>query len=440
MEKPLVIIHGWSDHAQSFRPLAERFAATLPQRSLQQINLADYISLIDQVTYDDLAAALQQAWTSLGLPTDPHSVDAIVHSTGALVLRHWLVSHYSAVDAPIGQLLMLAPANFGSPLAHKGRAFIGRLFKGLGHGRPFEVGENLLRGLELASPYTWWLAEQDLFVEQAYYHAKGIRCTILIGNQGYSGLAAAANEVGSDGTVRVACANLNTVKVKADFSQQSQSAQYQLANADCAFGVIDGLNHRSLISGEVASPIFGLMCRALTVDEAGFLGWQLELAAANELLLEQGEGQAHFHGYQNTVFRVNNQYTQSVDDYFLEFTDARQHNHWFAQMFHEEVVETVHTNQQASAYRSVYLNSTVMQRHVPKEWQHLHIGLTAFPQITDPHNWVGYRSIDADVETGMRVDNPSLSQFLQPNRTVLVDVTIQREQQSALLRLLPCES
>ena len=74
---------------------------------------------------------------------------------------------------------MLAPANFGSPLAHKGRALLGRAIKGFGSG--FETGTHILRSLEMASPYTWELAERDRFGANVFSR-DGVRCTVIVGN------------------------------------------------------------------------------------------------------------------------------------------------------------------------------------------------------------------------------------------------------------------
>ena len=50
------------------------------------------------------------------------SFDMIVHSTGGLVARAWLTTHYRgrAQDCPLKRLVMLAPANYGSKLAATG--------------------------------------------------------------------------------------------------------------------------------------------------------------------------------------------------------------------------------------------------------------------------------------------------------------------------------
>ncbi len=71
-------------------------------------------------------------------------MDLVVHSTGALVARHWLTSQYQADQHPVRRLVMLAPANFGSHLAHKGRSFPGRVVKGFSSQRRFHTGTRLL--------------------------------------------------------------------------------------------------------------------------------------------------------------------------------------------------------------------------------------------------------------------------------------------------------
>lgn len=145
MPRSIVIVHGWSDDSKSFRRLAEQLEAWFGSAPTQ-IRLADWISLQDDVTYADLAAALDRAWTAQGLSRAPRTVDVVVHSTGALVLRDWLTRHFDPASAPVKRFLMLAPANFGSPLAHKGRSFIGRVLKGWNR-FVGQTGTQVLKGL-----------------------------------------------------------------------------------------------------------------------------------------------------------------------------------------------------------------------------------------------------------------------------------------------------
>ena len=119
-DRPVVILHGWSDVSTSFEPLAKLLRAKLGSPNISFIHLVDYISMEDEVRFDDIASAMEVAWKRESLPTEAGSVDAIVHSTGGLVIRDWLQRNYRPDKAPIKHLVMLAPPNFGSPLAHKG--------------------------------------------------------------------------------------------------------------------------------------------------------------------------------------------------------------------------------------------------------------------------------------------------------------------------------
>ncbi|MDF2867282.1 MAG: alpha/beta hydrolase, partial [Gammaproteobacteria bacterium] len=223
--RPLIIIHGWSDSSASFIKLAKLIEAQMG-RHVQVINLADYLSMDDEITFFDLAAAMQAAWLAKQLPTQKGSVDILAHSTSALVVRNWLQLYYADGNTPIKHLVLLAPANFGSTLAHKGRAFYGRVLKGFSSKKIFQVGAKLLKGLELASPFTFNLALADRFNKVSYFGSSDILCTILMGNTGYTGISAAANEDGGDGTVRIASANLNCALVDIDFNTDPLQPTY----------------------------------------------------------------------------------------------------------------------------------------------------------------------------------------------------------------------
>src|ERR1700722_16221624 len=167
MPLPIVIIHGWSDTASSFFPLAQALAAKYGV-PVTTINLAQWESMNDQVTYDDLVTQMDAEWTKYNLPRAPHSVDVIVHSTGGLLIRDWMVRCFALFGSgfgggglpdasgdislgqakvpPVKHLVMLAPANFGSPLAAKGTSMIGRVVKGWSQGEMLQVGALLLKG------------------------------------------------------------------------------------------------------------------------------------------------------------------------------------------------------------------------------------------------------------------------------------------------------
>ena len=266
-ERPIVILHGWSDTSETFESLARLLRARL-ERQVSIVSLADYVSMEDEVRFDDVAEAMDVAWRRHGLPRRKGGVDAIVHSTGGLVIRDWLQRHYTPGRAPVKHLVMLAPANFGSHLAHKGRSFIGRVYKGFvakkPEGRAFETGTHILRGLELASPCTWQLAERDRFGRGGTMYQPGnVLCTVLVGNRGFRGISSIANEDGSDGTVRASTANMSCVRISAAFPPgpngggAGQGVEYELeeSRGATAFGVVEGHNHGTITLSHRRRPI-----------------------------------------------------------------------------------------------------------------------------------------------------------------------------------------
>jgi triacylglycerol esterase/lipase EstA (alpha/beta hydrolase family) len=158
MSRPIVLIHGYSDKGASFRAWRDELCGGSPAWDVETISICNYQSLTDEVTIKDLADGFDRA---LGhkFKNDTQEFDAIVHSTGMLVIREWFVRDRSRLKR-LKHLVALAPATFGSPLARQGRSWLGAVFKGQKHLGPdfLAAGDAILDGLELASPYTWDLA------------------------------------------------------------------------------------------------------------------------------------------------------------------------------------------------------------------------------------------------------------------------------------------
>lgn len=440
----LIIIHGWSDEASSFNSLARKLTASGPDRpyssEVRQLRLADYISLDDEIGYDDLVEAMQRAWIREELPTAPRSVDVIIHSTGGLVFRHWLTNYYKPDTSPIKRLLMLAPANFGSPLAHTGRSMIGRAVKGWKGTRLFETGTKILKGLEIASPYTWRLAEKDIFAKEKYYGPEHILCTVLVGNTGYSGISALANKPGTDGTVRVSTANLNATKLDLDFTrpQESVAITGRREHESIAFGIADQEDHSSIAAkdgGPHRKSTWNLILDALEVEDSNFSNWQDTLKKHNREVIERSERRrgSHHDSYQNTVVRVIDNQGFSVQDYVVEFyvnDDTGRRNRHRTRLLQENVVANVHAWCDDSSYRSFLINCTQLTKALDRPSDRLNISITASPDIRNRP--VGYRTYsDEDIST-LSLIQSSISELFQPNRTLLITLKIRRYQRDTV--------
>lgn len=434
MRNPIVILHGWSDNSSSFKALASFLQESFGE-AVQPLYLADWLSMHDDISYADLADAMQNAWLALGLPTAPQSVDIVVHSTGALVTRHWFTRYYSASTNPVKRFVQLAPANFGSPLAHKGRSFYGRAVKGWNQ-PGFQTGAAILTGLELASDYTRTLAQRDLFADEAWYGAGKMLTTVLIGDSGYSGISAIANEAGSDGTVRICGANLNCSYVSLALDPQQQivpgSLRWQQSKGAIAFSILAKENHSSIIfkgrkaPHNVLTEVF--IRQALMVTDQDFqtdlsqnFGWQQQLDALNPPKNVQAEQRSQ------VLCQLTDQHGVGVNDYFLEMYRTAGADSRFEETLYRHFLRHVHAYQLDPSYRAFYFDLAVLARlkQDPK-FQQLYFSFSAQPHFKPPRQPVGFTNVAANAAAGLVIQLADIERFFAPQRTLLLEVQLQR--------------
>ena len=333
MSEYTLILHGWSDCSGSFVAL-KRQLKKHGVGDVDRILYGDYQSREDNITFNDVIDGLNDQMIEKGIikpdGTKKADLNIVVHSTGGLVIRHWIWRYYAERidECPVKRILMLAPANFGSPLAHRGKSFLGRLVKGRWKvGDLLEVGRKLLDGLELASPYQWELAHHDLFTEKdSYYNRDQIQLTILTGIEDYTGLRGWVNKPGTDGTIVIAGSTLNSVKLKLDFSNQSKSHKWTQINTadDFCFGVLPNLDHGSIVSRfeEDDADIIRLAVEALTIDSPDeFVNFRDRLKKLTEKTYNQysSSDSKRFSKYQQFFIHGVDDHGESVRDFTFEF-------------------------------------------------------------------------------------------------------------------------
>ncbi|HEX8232882.1 MAG TPA: hypothetical protein VF559_06015, partial [Caulobacteraceae bacterium] len=93
------------------------------------MHICSYRWLTNEVTIKDIVEGFDRALRKRAGLSDDEPFDAIVHSTGMLVIRSWLPT-YQGRRGRLKRIVALAPATHGSPLAHKRRGFLGAVFKG----------------------------------------------------------------------------------------------------------------------------------------------------------------------------------------------------------------------------------------------------------------------------------------------------------------------
>lgn len=432
-KRTLVILHGWSGHASSFYNLIQKLESTLGF-DVHQINLVDYCSMDDSIVLEDLSDALQHMWVQKGLPTNPGAVDVITHSMGSLVFRQWMVRFYRPGDVPVKRLLMLAPANFGSPLAHMGRAFLGRLMHGLGHVPLLQVGENLLRGLELASPVTYDLAQQDLFNAEAYYNANGVMCTILIGDGNKNGLTSILKEQGSDGVVRASCANLNCSKLQIDLTEmKSPKLSIKVSQVQVAFAIEANENHSSIV-GQHGGPTpvcYEHIVKALTIEKEDFSNWCQALSEHTQSVMTT----ANYCDYQNVVVHVKDQYNHAVKRYQIDFNDLFMGTVANRMTTHPIVVR-VHDYSADTSYHNLLVDCGELFSHLDEQsWASLQIKLNPMPSLDNSVAMAGYHMQDGEHGSAISLDRAKIMSYLRPNTTLLLEFLLARTQRDNLLSM-----
>lgn len=274
----VVLVHGYSDRGESFKPWKEALAAR--GRHVSTISTCSYRSLTNEVTIKDIAEGFDRA---LRLHTSLKDSNEPFDSTGMLVIRAWLIAYGRREQrlARLKHLVALAPATFGSPLAHKGRSWLGALFKGSKEPGPdfLEAGDFVLDGLELGSRFTWDLAHADLFGERPFYGPDSDTpyVFVLCGDRGYQGLRRLVNPDGSDGTVRWAGCSLGARRVTIDLTRESSSGRrFDISagpNLECRLYLVDGHDHGTILS-RPSDMLVDLVDAALNVESAAqFADW-----------------------------------------------------------------------------------------------------------------------------------------------------------------------
>ncbi len=438
---PIVIIHGWSDHSSSFEKLARRLKKDT-SRMVEELWLADYVSLDDDVTMKDIIIAMQSAWLASGLPIKANSVDVIVHSTGGLVIRDWMSSYWpDGQKPPVRNLVMLAPANFGSPLAHKGRSILGRVAKGWNAEKTFQTGEHILKALEMASPYSWSLAQKDRFSSNAF-NKGGVRCTVIVGNSGYTGISGLANEDGSDGTVYVSTANMNCAQINLKVTRNGgdfSATAMKLSSGKTAFLILDGFDHGE-ITGRKKLPLKLLnpVIQALNITKTGFSKWckQCDVESERVRMKYSKSKDPEHHAFQNTVFHVIDDTGLPVIDYVLEFygkfSDIK--DKW-ATMFNKHIARKKHAYGDDRSFRSFMIDTTSMNQLIDKIDESLMFSLSALPDITVDKNLVGYKSFGTDDIKMFELKQPDINNYFSPDRTLFVNITLPRYQKDRVFEL-----
>lgn len=324
---PMVLVHGYSAGPRAFDRWRDVFEGMgYPQESLLACH---YQSLVHRVTLKDVGEAFEHALAMHPRLDEGARFDAVVHSTGMLVIRAWMALDPERNRPRVRRLVALAPATFGSPLAHKGRGYLAKMIKGNREaGEDFlAVGDEILDGLELGSRFTWELAQHDLVGEKAAALAAidGPHTFVLCGIDGYKGLVGLVNEPGTDGTVRLAGAALNSRMIELDLRPSAggldakRTVTAPWSKPDVPVIALAGQNHGTIMQAPSDKAI-ELVSRALNVDDdAAYAAWCDDASAHSKRVIRTAIDAGRLHEWQQFVFRVVDERDDPVTDYYVDF-------------------------------------------------------------------------------------------------------------------------
>jgi hypothetical protein len=358
-------------------------------------------------------------------------------------------------------------------LAHKGRGFLGAIFKGNRKIGPdfLEAGDLILDALELGSEFTWNLTHQDILCKNPFYGPDPDSPYVFIfcGTATYEGVRQLVNEPGTDGTVRWAGCALTTRKITIDLSRELPLTGPDVASGEertrvggltepgsgpqsaaptepekqrvsgsvlsessllhMPFWPIPGKNHATIL-GEPGQVLLDLVYDALQVrDSTAFSAWQ---KTAEE---KTREVQNDLVKWQQFVVRAVDERGDPIPDYHVElFTlDAAGREIPF------EFDMDVHTYGADKSFRCFHINLSELFSVLSKEQLHelwLRIiassgsTLVGYHGVNSEKLGADMRSVDPngiwDAKIRLEIKNADM-QIFHPFTTTFVQLTLNRD-------------
>jgi hypothetical protein len=209
MPTDVLLVHGYSVRSLDTYGMVPQLLLN-DGFNAQHVYLSAFDSLNDDITCEDLALALEGRIRSLensGL--DLGATAVIAHSTGAIIVRRWMLNRWSSGRRLPSHFISLAGANHGSTLAQLGETQLAYLYREVSDGTA--VGLEVLQDLDYGSAFLLRLNEDWL---DAYLAAHApVTYPFSLGGDNHAGLLNQifwqTHENGSDSTVRISGANLN---------------------------------------------------------------------------------------------------------------------------------------------------------------------------------------------------------------------------------------
>ncbi len=441
----LLFVHGWSvTSTETYGELPEALARHAPAElnlEVRHVYLGRYISFHDEVTMDDIACAFDFAIREQipGNKDAKKPFSCVTHSTGGPVIRTWVDKYYGAAklgQCPLRHLVMLAPANHGSALAQLGKSRLGRI-KAWFHG--VEPGKKVLDWLALGSG-------QQVELNRAYLAyqppEKRFFPYVITGqtidSKLYDHLNSYTGEVGSDGVVWVAAANMNFRYVRLKQSEEvlSKRPLIQRLQVDAGpkgppptpLAVIPRTSHsggkmgimRSVEADDPPKPAVQLILAALKVNTpAQFETARRQFEQVTENTQRNVASPDKMDRYAMLIWRLFDDTGLAITDYdLLLLASARYHPDLLPKGFFVDRQGNAMDRNTLAYYVNYDRMKTVAD------------GKIGFRVVARPNEGFSYY-----LAGEFRSENLPLDTLLCPNETLIVDIILKRRVDQEVFRL-----
>lgn len=472
MKKTVVLVHGWSvTTTATYGGMADVLEAAAQadriQIDIKNIYLSRYVSFKDEIRLEDISRAFEaavQRELMKDLGNDKRFI-CVTHSTGGPVIRDWINRFYFELKkpCPLSHLIMLAPANYGSALAQLGKKRLSRIkswFNGV------EPGTRVLDWLELGSPASLKLNLQWIRNNNFLKLKSPIFSFVISGDsinrKLYDHVNPYTGEIGSDGVVRLAAANLNANYLKlvqVDPTYSSPAATFPTAKElvlvkdevktsdETAFKILHGVAHsgddmgimKSVGSNDTEHMTVAIITRCLAVDSKKKYGLlKKEFDTENQQLQDDPEkiieiekvpvlpDRVYIHDPQSMViFRLFDHLGEPVTDLDLKLTAGARNS---PDALPKGFFSDCQRNRKAINTLAFFLNHAAMNgckeltidskiyRKETKGAANYGIKIEPF----DTSGYVHYLPCQYSSKTN------DLIQFIKPNQTTIIDIVLKR--------------
>lgn len=462
MVRPILFIHGYSSEEKDksvteiYGDLPQLVKTYFPERKLELLNLSRWLSLNDALHLDDVTLAMDRALKQQCPELLSQGFDVIVHSTGALIVRNWL-RNYSTKPSPIGKIIYLAGAHFGSGLAHIGRGQLSRWYRRF-HGTG--VGLRILAELEIGSHRTLDLQHHLMRMSKALRNEYGVYEFCLAGSQTLSSFRYLPirylKEDSADNTVRTASANLNSTWIEVKPTEKTEwLSEAQLKRLIDQPGAIEGLyqqqtmrNHQSIpysilfetahfgeeigivMGTENRNEVMGQIADALRTPETP-LGYQAcverfekhtaltfaRVAKLKSNLLEWDK-QAQYEGHSQLIFRLRDQFGRPIEHFDINFQSEPERD---GRLSFGRMIEDKHSNKKEGGTITFYLRT---QKFKDNQWvDRLEQVMPVAIEVTAIEPDTG---VVAYVPLCLKLDPKAIRETVRVFETTVFDLTLSR--------------